>query len=138
MVRDIRAIGKADVSYVVAKEKGRFPVGAQDVYALLTSSEVPTTTKDAFLLEKGEWVDSSEKGILYRVKIGNKPTYWLKVFNSTKTNRGDRLPYFLSIDEECKPMLSHGYGPPQKLTVQNAIASTFGLTGKEYQPVIET
>jgi hypothetical protein len=36
-------------------------------------------------------------------------------------------------------MLADGtFGPPQPLTVRNAVASTFGLTGSAYEPEVET
>lgn len=49
--------------------------------------------------------------------------------------------YFLQVHPECRPLLdveTRSYGEPQELTCQNAVASTFGLTGKEYVPDIET
>jgi hypothetical protein len=30
------------------------------------------------------------------------------------------------------------FGPPQQLTARNAVAATFGLTGPDYEPDVET
>lgn len=44
----------------------------------------------------------------------------------------------LSAKQTPKTEDELGYGPVQKLTARNAVASTFGLIGEEYQPAIET
>ena len=38
-----------------------------------------------------------------------------------------------------RPMLDGGQlGEPQALTARNAVASTFGLRGEQYEPIFET
>ena len=47
--------------------------------------------------------------------------------------------YIIRVHPQLCPMLEDGkLGKPQKLTVRNAIASTFGLRGAEYVPIQET
>ena len=43
------------------------------------------------------------------------------------------------VDPELRPILgSGGFGPPQPLTARHAVASTFGMSGEEYRPEVET
>lgn len=61
------------------------------------------------------------------------------VVNSTADADGTRRRYFIPVDPGLRPLLPDGrLGDPQKLTVLNAVASTFGLTGKEYVLAQET
>lgn len=47
--------------------------------------------------------------------------------------------YFLRVHPQLRPMKLDGtFGQPQKFTAKNAVASTFGKTGAEYNPSIET
>ena len=47
--------------------------------------------------------------------------------------------YIIRVHPELRPMHADGtLGKPQKLNVRNAIASTFGMTGKEYSLAQET
>lgn len=45
----------------------------------------------------------------------------------------------LRVHPECRPLFASGkLGAPQELTALNAIASTFGKTGKQYRLAAET
>lgn len=67
---------------------------------------------------------------------------WVK--NSTPTPEGVIEDYLMLCHPECRPLINPPhkntkgeiipakYGDPQKLTCQNAVASTFGETGEEY------
>jgi len=47
--------------------------------------------------------------------------------------------YHLTVHHEARPLLdADALGDAQKLTCHNAIASTFGLRGEDYQPAVET
>ena len=57
-------------------------------------------------------------------------------------NRFHRM-YMLRVDPRLRPMYAEGdprgrFGKPQKLTAHNAIASTMGLRGEEYAPLLES
>jgi hypothetical protein len=61
------------------------------------------------------------------------PLMMVKVTNSTPESDGSVKSYFLRVDPRCRPLLAdQQFGEPQKLTPLNAVASTFGMTGKEY------
>jgi hypothetical protein len=104
-------------------------------------------------------------GILYRKEIpGDEPLVMVRVLNSTPEPDGvmDRdeaiaifgeaakaainapadarfKQYMLRVDPELRPLLANGTkGSPQKITARNAVASTFGLRGEEYEPELET
>ncbi len=51
--------------------------------------------------------------------------------------------YFLRVQPELRPMIRGKdgrpvLGSPQKMTAHNAVASTYGMTGAEYNPEIRT
>ena len=60
------------------------------------------------------------------------------VQNSTLEPDGSRKQYALTVHPECRPLLSDGFGLPQKLTCRNAVASTFGVRGDEWTPEVQT
>jgi hypothetical protein len=63
----------------------------------------------------------------------------LDVLNSTPEPDGSRKTYHLRVHPELRPLLDGGaLGNAQEPTCQNAVASTFGLTGDEYQPEAQT
>jgi hypothetical protein len=52
---------------------------------------------------------------------------------------GTRRVYHVPVHPELRPLLPDGeLGAPQKPTALNAVASTYGLTGKEYVLEVET
>jgi hypothetical protein len=79
-------------------------------------------------------------GELYRKDVaGDEPLMLVKVKNSTPESDGSIKSYWLRVHPELRPLRANGeLGDPQKLTAHNAVASTFGLRGEEYQPQVET
>lgn len=73
------------------------------------------------------------------LKIFGEPAWWKK-----RTPKSARFKeYFLSVHPECRPLgdVSRGepeLGAPQRLTARNAVASTFGMTGAQYSPQVES
>jgi hypothetical protein len=87
-----------------------------------------------FLIESGaKKLAEDEFGQLYCTAIeGDEDLLMVKVMNSTAEPDGSFKPYFLRVHPELRPMLKEGLGEPQAMTALNAVASTFGCTGKEY------
>lgn len=86
------------------------------------------------VLHKDDW------GTLYR---GLDDVTFVEVINSTAEPDGTFKKYILTVDPQLRPMIKGDngtvkLGDPQELTAQNAIASTFGVTGAEYNPAIMT
>jgi hypothetical protein len=79
-------------------------------------------------------------GTLWRRTIsGQEPFLAVEVVNHTAEPDGSYKHHFLRVDPELRPILSEGeVGMPQRLTARNAVASSFGLRGVDYQPEIET
>ena len=73
---------------------------------------------------------------------GDEPFLGIEVTNSTAEPDGTHKIYTHRCDVELRPVEIAGFraerGRPQELTCQNAIASTYGFYGDEYQPLIET
>ena len=76
---------------------------------------------------------------------GDAPLVMVKCRNSTpEAERGGDgelvyKTYWLRVDHEIRPLLADdGYGRPQKATCLNALASTWGLRGEEYMPLVES
>ena len=62
---------------------------------------------------------------------------FLEVVNGSAEPDGSFRRYVLPVDDECRPLPDpesgdDEFGEPQKLTALNAVASTYGMTGKEY------
>jgi hypothetical protein len=87
-----------------------------------------------YLLDSGaKKLGEDEFGELYRTEIpGDEPLVMVKVLNSTPEPDGSLKPYFLRVHPELRPLLKDGLGDSQAPSPLNAIASTFGMTGKEY------
>jgi hypothetical protein len=85
-------------------------------------------------------LDESKWGRLWRKELpGDEPITMVEVQNSTPEPDGTRKTYFLRVHPECRPLLAENkLGDPQKLTAHNAVASTFGKRGEDYQPSVET
>lgn len=93
---------------------------------------------DRYLSESGALpIHADETGTLYRCELeDDEPFVMVRVVNSTPEPDGQFKHYALRVDPDLRPMLANGtYGKPQAFTARNAIASTFGLRGEEYQPV---
>jgi len=97
---------------------------------------------DKYLLAGNAEILDHEEGVgaLYRKNVrDDEPLVMVHVINSTPEPDGSWKRYTLRVHPECRPLLAdQKFGDPQKLTARNAIASTFGLTGKQYYPQIET
>jgi hypothetical protein len=77
---------------------------------------------------------------LYRLPVtDDEPLMMVKCRNSTPEPDGSYKPYWLRIHPECSPIRNgEVVGPPQELTALNALASTWGERGENYQPSVET
>ena len=63
----------------------------------------------------------------------------VELTNSSPEPDGSRKKYLLCVEPNLRPLLPNGeMGNSQELTCLNAVASTFGLSGSEYQPSVET
>jgi hypothetical protein len=96
---------------------------------------------DRYLTESGATViHSDEFGELVRKDIPNdEPIVMVRLTNSTEEPDGTRKRYMLRVHPELRPLLEDGQlGEVQAPTARNAVASTFGLRGDEYAPLIET
>jgi len=65
----------------------------------------------------------------------------VEVINSSPELDKSYKTYYLPVHPELRPLLSveeRLFGEPQKMTCHNAVASTFGLRGEEYQPNYES
>ena len=63
----------------------------------------------------------------------------VEVINRSAEPDGAYCHFLLRVDPELRPIGEDGsFGPPQQATARNAVASTFGLSGAEYAPEVET
>ncbi len=84
-------------------------------------------------------IATDDFGTLYQMDLpGDEPLLMVKVVNSTAEPDGTFKDYFIRVQPELRPMLKDGLGEPQKLTAHNAVASTFGKYGHEYDLVLQT
>jgi uncharacterized protein DUF6745 len=89
----------------------------------------------------GARLDQDEAfGTLWRRTLpGQEPFLAVEVVNHTAEPDGSYKHHFLRVDPELRPILSDGQlGMPQRLTARNAVASSFGLRGADYEPDIQT
>jgi hypothetical protein len=80
---------------------------------------------------------------LYQIEQpGDEPYTLIEVTNSTPEPDGTRKLYRFRCDPLLRPFRRDGdrvvYGSPQAMTCQNAIASTYGFTGDQFQLVVQT
>ncbi len=67
------------------------------------------------------------------------PVLTVEVINRSPEPDGAYRRFLLRVDPELRPMLGRAsFGPPQIPTARNAVASTFGMSGAEYLPEVET
>ena len=72
-------------------------------------------------------------------RAGVRSASAVEVVNHTAEPDGSYKHHFLRVDPKLRPILSDGQmGTPQRLTARNAVASSFGLRGVDYQPEVET
>jgi hypothetical protein len=95
-----------------------------------------------YLIDSGaRLIHQDEFGKLYKMKMphSNEELAVVAVKNATAELDGSSKEYFLHVHPELCPLLDDDeLGPPQPLTARNAVASTFGLTGDEFWPLVET
>ena len=98
----------------------------------------------AWALDSGAEVIHQDKyGTLYRHTESNQWSTFNQVFvevtNGTPEPDGTFKKYWLKVEPSLRPMLPNGsFGPSQRLTARNAVASTYGMTGKEYEVSMRT
>jgi hypothetical protein len=90
---------------------------------------------DARRLDRDPCLDT-----LWRLDTGEAaPTLMVEVTNHSPEPDGAYRHFWLRVDPELRPILDDGgLGPPQKATARTAVASTFGLSGADYAPDVET
>jgi hypothetical protein len=96
---------------------------------------------DKYLLSSGaKEIHKDDFGMLLRKDIpGDEPLVMVKVVNSTAEPDGSFKDYFLRVHPELRPLLdANRIGDPQSLTARNAVASTFGLRGDDYELAHQT
>lgn len=79
-------------------------------------------------------------GTLWRRDLpGAESILMVEVVNRSPEPDASYKHYVLRVDPQLRPLLPNGgFGLPQEPTARNAVASTFGLPGADYQPEIET
>jgi hypothetical protein len=86
---------------------------------------------------KADIIDHDERwGTLMKSPAG----LFLRVINRSPEPDGSFRNYILAVSDNCEPLPDPSdpdgqLGEPQELTALNAVASTFGLTGKQYQTI---
>ncbi len=97
---------------------------------------------EQYLLNGGaKLVHADEFGKLYQKTLHATAMRitMVQVINSTPEPDGSYRNYFLEVHPELRPLKGPSdIGEPQLLTARNAIASTFGLRGEEFWPLVET
>lgn len=79
--------------------------------------------------------------LLWREMPDDEPLVMVECVNSSPEPDGHFKIYWLRVHPQCRPLVlrpGDPLGEPQALTVHNAIASTFGMRGEDYRPVVET
>ena len=108
-------------------------------------------TFDRYVTESGTLpLHADDTGTLYRCELaGDEPLMTVRVTNRTAEPDGTFKHYLQRVDPQLRP-LPPGHWPserqrawlerqqPQAMTAHNAVASTFGLRGEDYRPMVET
>ena len=67
------------------------------------------------------------------------PLVMVKCRNSSPEPDGSYKDYYLRVDPELRPLMADGeFGGSQEMTCHNALASTWGMRGSEYRPLVES
>jgi hypothetical protein len=89
-------------------------------------------------------VDHDERWgtLMHRIGGGGEPILFLRVINRSPEPDGTFRRYVLPVDGALRPIPDpmrpgDDFGLPQAATALNAVASTFGLTGKVYAEMLE-
>lgn len=108
----------------------------------------------AKILHEDVDMGGQQRRLLRLDSAGDEPYVVVQVVNSTPEPAETTVPreaavpgraqpavyktYFLRVHPELRPMLDDGgFGEPQLMTCQNAVASTAGLTGEEYRKLLK-
>jgi hypothetical protein len=99
---------------------------------------------DRYSAECGaEIVDHDERWgtLMRRTTEAGEPILFLRVVNRSPEPDGSFRNYVLPVDAQLRPIPDPArpeeeFGKPQKLTALNAVASTFGLRGKQYADLL--
>jgi hypothetical protein len=85
-------------------------------------------------------INTDDFGSLYCKPIADdEDLVMVKVVNSTPEPDGSYKDYFLRVHPELRPLLANQeLGDPQEMTARNAVASSFGLRGEDYAPLVQT
>jgi hypothetical protein len=88
-----------------------------------------------------EQISKDQFGTLYRIWFNNQEFLVVRVKNSTAEPDGSYRHFVIPVDPRLRP-LPHPNKPherpgnPQELTARNAVASTFYMTGDEYEAML--
>lgn len=114
----------------------------QRIMIELYAKDRPVSGMSAYIRDcDAELLDDDPKyGILWRKRMrGAEPMVFVEVVNSTPEPDGSVKRYMLRVHPELRPLYPDGTGgTPQRMTAKNAVASTFGLYGPEYEPSAES
>ena len=86
-------------------------------------------------------IDKDDFGTLYRIAMTNQQFIVVRVKNRTPEPDGSYRRYVIPVDSRCRPLPDPNkpqerHGAPQELTALNAVASTFGMRGKDYAAML--
>jgi len=96
---------------------------------------------ERFLRDSGATkIQQDRYGTLYvREFTRGQPAVFVHLINSTPEADGTRREFWRRVHPELRPLLDNGQlGEPQAMTAHNAVASTYGMRGEEYAPLVET
>ena len=96
---------------------------------------------DLFIRDSGAIkVQQDRFGTLYKRSFSSgPPAMFVHLINSTAEADGSRREFWRRVHPELRPLLGDGQlGEPQAMTAHNAVASTYGMRGEEYSPLVET
>jgi hypothetical protein len=106
-------------------------MGWEQFYDLLKKLKSPQMTM----------LDKDDYGTLYRIWMVNQQFIVVRVKNRTPEPDGSYRRYVIPVDNRCRPLPDPNkphdrHGAPQELTALNAVASTFGMRGKDYAAML--
>ncbi len=116
-----------------------------DLLTLQDVLDAPRELPELAIIERLGWEKFAQLVEPYRIVLDDDPDWgqlcqyhdwrWVKVWNSTPDPDGSRRPFILPVDFLLRPLPRPGrtdFGPRQRPTALNAVASTFGMCGEEY------
>lgn len=85
--------------------------------------------------------DHPRWGTLHLAHVGHHRVVFVRVVNRSPEPDGSFRRHTLPVDELLRPLPDprgplQRLGRPQKLTARNAVASTFGMTGAQYEKIL--